>query len=135
MNTVITVRNHDINIQFDEYMIHVTNNDSLTSLLAHDTEAATDELVTSIKAGYLKQFNKQFTVSDASLAVEIWAHVYVEKFADIIKAHSSVSFIDALMKKIIDHCEIIDMGESGHDHNRFAWNALAPLKSTIAGLL
>ena len=135
MNTVITVRNYNINIQFDEYIIHVANNDSLTNLLAHDTEAVTNELITSIKAEYLKQFNRQFDVSDASLAVEIWAHVYAEKFADIVKAHSSISLIDALMKKIIDRCEIIDIGESGHDDNRFAWNAVAPLKSTIARFL
>ena len=38
-------------------------------------------------------------------------------------------------EKIIERCEVIDIGETSRDGNRFFWNALAPLKSAIAALL
>jgi len=67
--------------------------------------------------------------------VEIWGHVYAEDFAAAIKQLSTLSFIDNIAEKIIDHCEIIDIGEAGHDNNRFIWDRLASFKSMIAKLL
>jgi hypothetical protein len=135
MNTTINVRDKIINIDMREHIIHINNNDALTSLLAEETEAATDELVCEIKKIYRALFNNDFDVADKSIAVEIWAHVYVEKFADAVATLTSINFIDELAEKIIERCEIIDIGESGYDYNRFVWDNLAYLKSTIAKLL
>ena len=49
MNTIINVRSKAINIDLKDHVIHIINNDSLISLLANDTEDATDELVLEIK--------------------------------------------------------------------------------------
>jgi hypothetical protein len=135
MNTTINVRDKIINIDMREHIIHINNNDALTSLLAEDTEVITDELILEIKKTYRTLFNKDFDVANKSIAVEIWAHVYVEKFSDAVAALTSIGFIDKLTEEITERCEIIDIGESGYDYNRFVWDNLAYLKSTIAKLL
>lgn len=135
MNTTISIRDKAISIDMKEHIMHIKNNDALTNLLAEDTEAATDELVLKIKKQYHTLFNKDFEVADKSIAVEIWAHVYVEKFSDAVASLTSINFIDELAEKIIERCEIIDIGENGYDYNRFVWDNLAYLKSTIAKLL
>ncbi len=65
------------------------------------------------------------------MAVEIWAHVYAEKFAEAVKNFSSINFVDKIAEKILHHAEIIDIGEKGHDDNRFVWDSLAVFKSAI----
>ncbi|MEP6465224.1 MAG: hypothetical protein ABJB05_02915 [Parafilimonas sp.] len=135
MNTSINIRNKTVDINMEEHIIHITNNNSLVSLLADDTEVITDELVLAIKKTYHDIFNTELDVSDKSIAVEIWGHIYAEKFADAVESLTSINFIDKLAEKIIHHCKIIDIGEPGYDNNRFVWNGLAPFKSAIANLL
>jgi hypothetical protein len=132
MDITITVRGKSLHIYIRQHIIRITNDDELIALLAHDTEAATGELITTIKVRYQEEFGKKLKVSDKSMAVEIWAHVYVEKFA---KAIASLRITRKLADAIIRRCEIIDIGEWGHDQNRFVWNALSIFKPLIAALL
>ena len=132
MDITVTVRGKSLQVCIQPHIIRITNDDELTALLAHDKEAATKELITAIKVRYQKEFGSRLKVSDKSMAVEIWAHVYVEKFA---KAIVSLKVIRKLANAIIRHCEIIDIGEWGHDQNRFVWNALSVFKPVIAALL
>jgi hypothetical protein len=132
MDITITVRGKSLHIYIRQHIIRITNDDELIALLAHDTEAATGELITTIKVRYQEEFGKELKVSDKSMAVEIWAHVYVEKFA---KAIASLRITRNLADAIIRRCEIIDIGEWGHDQNRFVWNALSIFKPLIAALL
>jgi hypothetical protein len=132
MDITITVRGKSLHIYIRQHIIRITNDDELIALLAHDTEAATGELITAIKVRYQEEFGKELKVSDKSMAVEIWAHVYVEKFA---KAIASLRITRKLADAIIRRCEIIDIGEWGHDQNRFVWNALSIFKPLIAALL
>ncbi len=135
MNKIIPIRSRQITVTFVQHAIRIVNNNELCALLASDTEAATDELVLALKAEYKTIVRASFQVSDASLAVEIWGHVYVDKFADIIKSLSPFAFIDGLADKVSHFCDVIDIGETGHDNNRFVWDGLARFKSAIAVLL
>lgn len=135
MNTVIKILDNKIDVQLEDHIIHITNNDALTNFLAYDTEARTEQLVRSIKIAYYKLFNKNLDVPDASMVVEIWAHVYAEKFADAVQSAVSFNVIDKLAKKVIERCEIIDIGELRYDYNRFVWDGLANAKSIIAKFL
>jgi hypothetical protein len=132
MDITITVRGKTLHIYIRQHIIRITNDDELIALLAHDTEAATGELITTIKVRDQEEFGKELKVSDKSMAVEIWAHVYVEKFA---KAIASLRISRKLADAIIRRCEIIDIGEWGLDQNRFVWNALSIFKPLIAALL
>ena len=135
MNVTITVRKITINVELKLYAIRIFNADTLQGLLKNDAEAATEELIINIKREYQRLFNTDFKVSDASMTVEIWAHVYADKFAEVVKNHSSINLIDKIADKIIHHAEVIDIGEKGHDYNRFVWNGLAPFKGAIAAVL
>jgi len=135
MDEFVIISIRDIHLQLKPHAIKISNNDALSALLTEDAETATEKLINDIKSEYLKLLAEEFKVSDHSMAIEIWAHVYAEKFAEAIKDFSSIDFIDAIANKILKHAEIIDIGESGHDDNRFVWDGLAPFKSTIASLL
>jgi len=135
VNTCILINNKNINLQLNLHAIKVFNTDSLSAIIAENTEATTQKLIDSIKKKYFKLFNVDFEVSDSSMAVEIWAHIYAEKFAEAVKDFSAVNFIDKAAEKIMHHAEVIDIGERGHDDNRFVWDALAVFKPAIAGLL
>ena len=135
MDTIITVCNKNISIRFLPHAIRILNDDELTNLLAHKTETSTNELVAAIHDKYRNLFNTNFAVSNSSIAVEIWGHVYVEKMANWIKSVSSLSFINKITDKIIYHCEMIDIGERGHDNNRFVWDTLAVFKKIIVLIL
>jgi len=135
MDITFTIRGRNINLQFEQHVVRITANDELAGLLASQIEAATDELVTGIKTAYRKLFNTDFDVSDASFAVEIWGHVYADRFADTVKFLSPVQLIDNIAEKVSYRCEVIDIGEPGYDDNRFVWDRFAFFKSMIARFL
>lgn len=135
MNITITILDKNIKVLFEEHIVRITLDDELTGLLKQNTQNITAELVTKAKTNYYQIFNKDFDVSDESMIVEIWAHVYVEKFAEILKSLSLFHIIDSITNKIIERCEVIDIGEHGYDDNRFVWNSLSHFKSAIALLL
>jgi hypothetical protein len=132
MDITITVRGRTLHIRIQQHITRITNDDELTALLVRDTEAATGELITAIKVRYCEEFGRELKVCDKSMAVEIWAHVYVEKFA---KAIASLRVFRKLTDAIIMRCEIIDIGEWGHDQNRIVWNVLSIFKPAIAAFL
>ena len=130
---VISDKTVSVNVQYNR--ISIKSDEQLFELITAMPESATDELVSTIKKEFRAQFNKEFEVSDASIAVEIWGHVYAEKFAAAVKVISPVKLIDGLAERISVSCEVINIGTSDNDGNRFIWDWLAAFKSTIAGLL
>lgn len=131
----IYIRNNNVSVQFQEHKIAIINNEQLATLLKKAAESATDELVSAIKKEFHIQFNKDLDVSDASMAVEIWGHVFTEKFANAINELVPGKLTDSFAEKINSHCEVINIGEKDYDHNRFIWDWLSVLKSAIAAVL
>jgi hypothetical protein len=135
MNKSIIVRNKNISVEFRKKKVAIINDDPLLTLVTKMPPTATDELVSAIKKEFQEQFKKEFKVTDASMAVEIWGHVFAEKFANAVKSIAPVKFVDDLAEKICLHCEVVNIGEKGNDNNRFIWDWLAPFKDIIAALL
>jgi hypothetical protein len=131
----IRARHKNISVSLKENMINIINDDQLSGLVTEMPEAATEELVSAIKKEYHDRFNKDFEVTDASMAVEIWGHVFTEKFADAVKGLAPVKLVNSFAEKISAHCEVINIGERDHDSNRFIWDWLAAFKPAIAALL
>lgn len=131
----INVRDKNISVRLQEDRIMVKSDDQLSELLTEMPEAATDELICLIKNEYHTQLNKNFDVEDASIAVEIWGHVYAEKFANAIRKIAPLKLADELAEKICSSCEVINIGTKDHDGNRFVWDWLATFKPAIARLL
>jgi len=131
----ISIRNKNVSVRFHERRIGIISDEQLLSVVTEMPEAATDELVSAIKKEFHAQFNKDFDVSDASMAVEIWGHVFTEKFADAVKEMVPVKLVNSLAEKISSHCEVINIGKKDHDRNRFVWDLLAAFKPAIAAML
>ena len=131
----ISIRNKNISLSLYENRIGIISDGQLLSLVTEMPEAATDELVSAIKKEFHAQFNKDFDVSDASMAVEIWGHVFTEKFADTVKEIAPIKLVNSLAEKISSHCEVINIGRKDHDRNRIVWDLLAAFKPAIAAVL
>lgn len=129
------VRGNSIKVQLEQGALHIANDKELWGLLNEETEAATDDFILLVKAEYKRLFNQTLNISDASLAVEIWGHVYFEYFALIFEKMVNMNLIKQMTHKITDYCEIIDCGESGKDSNRFFWDMVAPFKKQVAAML
>ena len=135
MYVSINIRNKNISVEFQKNSVAIINNEQLFALVREMPEAATDELILAIKREFHVQFDKDFEVADASMAVEIWGHVFAEKFANAVKAVSSVKLVDELAEKICLRCEVINIGQKDYDDNRFVWDWLAVFKPVIAPML
>jgi hypothetical protein len=131
----ISIRDKNISFQLRENSIAIINDGQLLALIAEMPEAATDELVSAIKGEFHAQFSREFGVTDDSMVVEIWGHVFAERFANAVKAITSVKLVDELAEKICMHCEVINIGRKDHDNNRFVWDWLAGFKPIIAAML
>jgi hypothetical protein len=129
------IKGHSIKVTFEKGIAHIYNNEELWNLLNEATEAATEELVNSIKQSYKELYGTEFNISNESLCVEIWGHVYFEYFAIVFEKLVSLNLIKQITHKISSYCEVIDSGESNTDNNRFFWDMLAPFKNQIASLL
>jgi hypothetical protein len=135
MDKQLAIRGKNIQLAITQHKIKLVNDLQLEALLAFDTESATEELVEAIRKAFQEQNNRDIHISDASMAVEIWGHVYTDNFANAIKSISLFDLFDSIAEKIIKHCEVIDIGEAGHDNNRFIWDRLASFKNMIVTLL
>lgn len=131
----ISIRDKNISVRLQENKIGIKSDEQLSALVTEMPEAATDELIGAIKNEFYLQFNKDFGVDDDSMAVEIWGHVFTERFADAVKALSPVKIVDDLAERISSHCEVINIGKKEHDRNRFVWDLLATFKPAIAMML
>lgn len=135
MVRTIRVGDKNISVRLHLNSIAIISDEQLLALITEMPEAATDELVSAIKKEFHAQFNKDFDVANASMAVEIWGHVFAEKFATAVKTITSIRFVDQLAEKICLHCEVINIGNKDHDNNRFVWDWLAAFKPIIAAML
>jgi hypothetical protein len=131
----ISIRDKNISFQMHENSIAIKSDEQLKAVFTEMPEAATDELVSAIKKEYSAEFKKDFSVTNASMAVEIWGHVFAEKFANAVNAITSIRLINEFAEKISSHCEVINIGEKDHDNNRFVWDWLAACKPVIAAML
>lgn len=131
----INIRDKNISVQLKENSIRIISDEQLQVLVTKMPEAITDEFVLTLKREFHTQFNREFAVTDASMAVEIWGHIFAEKFANAIKEITPVKIADELAEKICLRCEVINIGEKNHDKNRFMWDWLAPFKPVIAAML
>ena len=90
---------------------------------------------------YKEKFGCELNIKRHSLAVEILAHVYADKFAgsmlDMKKglAPTELQAMEAKREEIKAHTGIIDCGEKSVDSNRVVWDNLEPLHGIIYAVM
>ncbi|WP_202985655.1 hypothetical protein [Pedobacter planticolens] len=122
-------------VVFKNQLIRIKKPKALQKFLTTDIEQRSEVLVNSIKIDYLSLFGKELAISNDSLIIEIWAHVYASYFAKAMKNLISLKLVEEAADFIIKRSDIIDCGESEIDSNRKFWDILANFKGVILTFL
>lgn len=105
-----------IEYRMDQNSIHIVNNDLFQHFIDENEENAW-KFVREVKDHFKRENNRNLKISDRSLVVEIYAHIFPDKIADLIP----FGIGDIIQEKT----EVIDCGEEGFDSNRFLWDFIA----------
>lgn len=137
MITYKTYTFHTIPIQvvFEEGIIRITNDLQLWIFYDQHIIERTAWLVNIIKQDYSEFFGKPLIISNRSLGLEIWGHLYYEVFILRFSKFFRLNVYSRRMKNMLKPVQIIDCGEREKDSNRRLWDFLAPLSSFISKLL
>jgi hypothetical protein len=128
----INVYNHHIYVAFSEHEVHVINNQVLNELLKNEALVCRD-IAQVVKHNYENLMEKRLNISTDSIALEILGHVYPNKIASVL--YTILPALKTMPGFILDKTDIIDIGESGYDSNRWIWDRLEPLYTAIADRL
>lgn len=129
---------HGISVGYKEKSVHIKTDEMLLSFLAQP-EIGSLALSAYILERYQAIFGKLLEISQDSLAIEILAHVFVDKFSNAIYKLINNESIDAenqpaplrLLEKVRGRTDVIDCGEASVDNNRVVWDALVPFRGLI----
>lgn len=132
---VLVIGNYKTKVSFAKRLIRITNNDGFKKMLSDNLIENTKELVYIIKKNYQEAYGKELRISNHSMEVEIWGHVYGEYFIHDINKRLHWKITERLDRFVQKRCEVIDCGERKIDNNRLFWNVLGIGKKPLGWLL
>lgn len=110
-----------VNIEICDKIIRVDDGERLKEKMQKNFSFAID-LSAYILKKYEETYGKELQISLKSLAIEIYAHFWVQEFffkmQDIFGKR-------ALFDKFILHTSVIDCGEKTVDNNRWIWDFIS----------
>jgi hypothetical protein len=89
-------------------------------------------LYKKLQQDHIELFGSPIKIRRKSFVVEVWAHLFVEKFLEMASFFTRFVFFDRLFKQIISHTSVIDCGESPLDSNRKIWDQVAKLFDPVS---
>lgn len=122
---------HQLLVVFRDQLIQIKKPHHLKQFLSSDIKNRSEVLVNYIKQDYFLIFGKELNVTNNSIIIEIWAHVFASYFARAMKKILRFKLVENLANLIIKRSDIIDCGESNLDSNRKLWDVLANFKHLI----
>ena len=126
---------HKLLVVFSNQLIQIKKPHQLKEFLSSDIKNRSEVLANYIKQDYFFLFGKELKVSNKSLILEIWAHVFASYFARAMKKIIKLKPIERLADLILERSDIIDCGESNVDSNRKLWDILSNFKGVILAFL
>ncbi|MCI1966326.1 MAG: hypothetical protein LKJ17_09400 [Oscillospiraceae bacterium] len=131
---------HNITIDLQEHCVNITTNPELMSFLAQPDNGSV-KLARYTRSQYETIFHKPLKISEASLAVEILIHAYLDRISLNALAIQKLfpekisKPILALINKVHERTAVINCGETSVDSNRFVFDDLAPFHTLIFAAL
>lgn len=122
-------------VSFKQQLIRIASPQALQKFLSQDIELRSKILVNYIKQDYLNFIGKELAVSNNSIIIEIWGHVYASYLAKSVKKLIRLKLIQPTLNLIIERSDTIDCGEKEVDSNRWIWDLLAHFKWMILKLI
>lgn len=135
MDKFYEIDNSRIKVSLDDGLIRLRSDKALWIYLDGAAIPQTLKLVKTIKTDYESTFGKALKISDNSLTVEIWAHVYSHYFGLLINRNHKIKWLRKILLKGIERAEIIDCGEKSVDTNRWFWDLISGFKKPISWFL
>lgn len=135
MDKTYSLNNCLIKLRFSPGLIQLVSDLPLWIYLNRAVKLRTNRLIKEIKKDYVRRFNRPLAISDASLAVEIWAHVYCHYYALLLLKKNWLRPVHGLIKKVVERAEVVDCGEADQDGNRWIWNLLSAFNVGMVWLL
>jgi len=126
---------HELLVIFDEKLIRIKKPKALQKFLSLDIDNRSEVLVNYIKQDYFLLMGKELAITNNSLIIEIWGHVYASYFARAMKNLIKLQLVEHAADFIITRSDTIDCGESEVDSNRKFWDVLANFKGIILTFL
>lgn len=126
-NVTVRLRHQAVHIYNDEHLIRFLQLPGNGSL----------ELSDYLLKRYEQLFFKPLKITRHSLAIEILAHMFADKFAAEVQgflrhiAPDAQGPLTALVRKVQEATDSIDCGEADIDTNRIIWNVLVPFRQVI----
>jgi len=124
-----------VTVLFEPKMVRIIGHDQLLKFLKANLSEHTQQLVMHIKTDYQSSFGTPLNISDESLAVEIWGHLYASKFANVLQELVKLEVIENLTERVKQRSDTIDCGEADVDSNRKFWDVLSKFNNLITKLL
>lgn len=122
-------------VSFEQRLIRIASPQALQKFLSQDLELRSKILVDHIKLDYLNFVGKELAISNNSITIEIWGHVYASYLTKSVRRLIKLKFIQSTTDLIIKRSDTIDCGEKGVDSNRWLWDLLAKFKGLILKLI
>lgn len=126
---------HKITVLFKSKLVQIAGTEQLLLFLRTNLAAHTLSLVQHIKTDYQSIIGTSLNISDESLMVEIWGHLYASKFANILQELIKLKAIENFAEMVIQRSDTIDCGEADVDSNRKFWDVLSTFNSLIIKFL
>lgn len=126
---------HQLLVIFDENLIRIKKPKALQKFLSSAIDNRSEVLVNYIKQDYFLLMEKELDITNDSLIIEIWGHVYASYFARAMKNLIKLKLVENVADFVITRSDTIDCGESDVDSNRKIWDVLANFKGIILTFL
>ena len=92
-------------------------------------------LVKQIKKDYLIRIGQHLKITNESLMVEIWGHLYASKVANAVNNLIKLKIIENIANLVIERSDTIDCGEASLDSNRKFCDVLSKFNAIIIKFL
>lgn len=122
-------------VSYTPKLVQIAGSKELLLFLSTNLNANTLNLVKLIKADYLSLIGKPLKITNQSLMVEIWGHLYASHVANAIKELVKLKLVVDFTAVVIKRSDTIDCGEADIDSNRKFWDTLAKFNKVIIKLL
>jgi hypothetical protein len=122
-------------VMYSPKLVRIVGSKQLLSFLETDLNANTLKLVKLIKVDYLAFHGKPLKITNASLMVEIWGHLYASHFTNALKKLIKLKIVSDLSDLVTTRSDTIDCGEGELDSNRKFWDTISKFNAIILKLL
>ena len=125
---------HPIEFTLRPGAVNIKNDPSLWSFITADPRVNTQRLVDYLNELHFEHHGRRFEISDSSFILEIWGHLYLDKFLVDNPKLAKIIFPFGLYDRFVRAGITIDCGEAEVDTNRWFWDLfsfLTPLSGRI----